>query len=105
MATLASPLYASTSAVHVSPDGDEPLSSVEHLHPALCAACAASVLSARCASVSGAVWHSPRDLWAKNFSPRVDVFMTTEASQHGIRSARLLSNRKADHSALVRSKD
>ena len=35
-----------------------------------------SVLRARCASVSGVVWHGPRDLWAKNFSPRVDVFMT-----------------------------
>ena len=107
MATLACPFWGSTSAVHLSPDVDEPLASVEHVHPALCAACAASVLRARCTSVSGALWQGPRDLWAKKASPRLDVFMTTEVSQHGIRSCRdrLFSRRKADQSVSVRSKD
>ena len=69
MATLFVPFWASTSALHFSPEGVVPVTSVSASQPYARPASTAICFKERCSSVSGAVTQSPFLLWAKKCVP------------------------------------
>ena len=92
-ATLSSPFHANTSAVHFSPSGVFPVTSVWASQPAWRAALSARALRCRCTGVSGFQSHAPLALCAKNRVPSFEVLSTARAGQQGMRRFRSLRER------------